>query len=73
MKENLNSFQKLFVKTAERLTDTEMSINVMLICHKLCRKVTNSKFGNYGNFPNVELMPTLCILKTDVKLHTEKT
>lgn len=52
-----------------------MWINVALICPKLHRKVINSKFGNYGNFPYVKLMPTPCILKTysDAKLDTEKT
>lgn len=51
-----------------------MWINVALVCHKLYRKVTNSKSGNYGNFPGVKLIPTPCILKTysDAKLDTEK-
>lgn len=40
-----------------------MWINVVLVCHKLRRKVTNSKSGNYGNFPNVKLMPTPCKFK----------
>lgn len=52
-----------------------MWTNVALVGRKSYRKVTNSKSGNYGNFPDVKLMPKPSILKTylDSKLDAEKT